>query len=395
MGNKENIQLFVSAGEVSGDKILSQVLSKLLPQLDSYTLFGLGGEESKKQGLKSLASLKQVSASGIWDIWANLPIYIKIINQWKKSLKACALNKKSKALAILVDFPGLNKKLLKICQTYAIPVYYISPSQTWPYRHKKILAFKNCPVQVLYPMDLKAYTELGTDVSYGHFQNFYLTGSTNKEAQNPESSKNYLLCPGSRLPVIKRNLIKYCKLLEKYIESLDAHKNTLNINEYNIFVLTTTDLKENLQNHISGLNLPSGFNKQLRVTTEPLHDLPPIQLALCYPGTMNLELALFNIPHLLCAFVDPMTFYLGKKILKPDCLSLANGILSEKYFLEWAGIRIGPSDFIFLLDLMHKAQSQPGKSAEIMGKLGPSLGADLACKKCLQFLHKSQDSPDF
>lgn len=62
------MNIFISAGEPSGD-LHGANLMKALKELNSdIKFFGIGGENMKKEGLDSLAELSEIAVSGFWEV---------------------------------------------------------------------------------------------------------------------------------------------------------------------------------------------------------------------------------------------------------------------------------------------------------------------------------------
>src|SRR4051812_48959405 len=99
-------RIFVSAGEVSGDQILSGILSRLRGRFPDMELRGLGGAGAMAAGLKPLFPMERTAFSGAWDVLRNLRFALGMYAQ-----AAGEMRRFKPDLVLLVDYPGLNLRL--------------------------------------------------------------------------------------------------------------------------------------------------------------------------------------------------------------------------------------------------------------------------------------------
>ena len=67
----EKRKIAIIAGEVSGDKIGSDLVSEIA-SVYNIDLHGVGGEELAKHGLRSLFPYEELSIIGVWGIIKNI-----------------------------------------------------------------------------------------------------------------------------------------------------------------------------------------------------------------------------------------------------------------------------------------------------------------------------------
>ena len=156
----------MSAGEVSGDRILGEILKPLRQRHPGLELRGLGGDAAAACGRAPLFPMERTALSGIWDVarhaWFAMRMYAAAVREMRRFRPH---------LVLLVDYPGLNLRLARAARNLGVPVYFVAPPQAWAYRNPARKAararksLRGCAVQVLFPFEAEAYLEtVGTAV---------------------------------------------------------------------------------------------------------------------------------------------------------------------------------------------------------------------------------------
>jgi len=368
------LRVFVSAGEASGDAILGKTLARLRAESPDLELAGLGGPRAEAEGLKPLFPISRTAFNGAGDAMVRGLFALRLWFAAARTMRDFRPD-----LALLVDYPGLNLRLARLARSLGIPVHYIAPPQTWAYRHparklrKARTALAGCSVQALYAFEAEAWRVPGLAVTQGHFQ----------DTVTPVLTKDgpIALCPGSRLPVLKRNLPAWLRLLDAAGLPQDAP----------LDVIVPPFLEEKagrlVRRHAAGRAA-----SHLRVRCDAAAALARAPRALAFPGTITLELARNRVPTLVLALLDPLTYSLGKRLLAGRSLALPNLILGETIFPEWAGPLPGPDAEVFrslwdgLRDGSVPSLAWEGRLAFLEARLGRGDGASVAVAACLETL---------
>ncbi|MFC1585597.1 hypothetical protein ACFL5V_08635 [Fibrobacterota bacterium] len=354
------VKIFASAGEVSGEKILAQVLIELRSRLKVTVFKGLGGIECGRAGLKSLVPLKKLAVNGIWDVLIRFPFFLTVYLKVGKTIKQFQPD-----LVILVDYPGLNKRLLRLCKKQGIPVYYISPPQIWAYKTRKTGLFENVHVQVLFIWEKDSYRLKGAKVSEGHF--FQMPG------KERTGEKAICICPGGRLPVIKRNLPLMVNLIRS--SKLDI------LREGELIVLVPPELSGEVEKLYGKLLDSYGCE----VASDSKLVFPRVGFAIAFPGTITLELALWDIPTLVFGKIDTLTYLVGKLLLRSCWLSIPNILSGQNVFPELVSWRPGISRETFD-SRFHLLEKQSIPKDRLREALGPAEGQKIAGDNCMHLL---------
>jgi lipid-A-disaccharide synthase len=202
-------KILVSAGDPSGDLLLSKIISclKVIAKKDNLELefSGLCGEKSQAEGAKTLAEPKEVAVVGLTEVIRNLPRLFGI-------LKKLGDQSHDSRLLISVDFPDFNFRLAEIVKKSKIPVCHIIAPQVWAWRSQRLSQIPKV-VDALYPalaFEEELFRSVGTYARYfGHPLRDLLEPKNRRETRDffkiNESQKLWVWMPGSRKNEIREH----------------------------------------------------------------------------------------------------------------------------------------------------------------------------------------------
>lgn len=275
------MRLFVVAGESSGDKLAAGLVQELKAH-KSLDLSGVGGPALEAAGLKSLFPMSDLAVMGWSDVYLRLPLLL-----WRLKQTVDAIVQQKPDLVLLVDSQEFSQRVAAGVRK-ALPdmpiVLYVAPSVwAWrPERAQKIKPLYNEILSVL-PFEPRVFADLeGPKCSYvGHSAEHLaeLAGSKNRE--------NLLLLPGSRAGEIDRNLDAL----------LMAHFKLQQFENADLITVEhlRTRLERQMRNH--KISISSGRSSFEQALTHA-------QMALAVSGTVTLELAFADVPHILFYVAD-------------------------------------------------------------------------------------------
>jgi lipid-A-disaccharide synthase len=409
----------VSAGEVSGDRMLGEILKPLRLLHPGLELRGLGGASAAACGLTPLFPMERTAISGVWDVARNAFFALRMHAAAVREMRRFRPH-----LVLLVDYPGLNLRLARAARNLGVPVYFVAPPQAWAYRDpvrksaRARKALRGCAVQVLFPFEMEAYgtkpisattgataetavpdTAEGSAapaspapsatpawgtlrMTSGHF----FTGPAFRAPAAPVNDgkgKSLLcLCPGSRLPVLRRNLPRWLELLEK--------AGRLPVYGREIAIVVPGHLAEAANRVLTAFSggepLPG-----IRIRTDKEAVFAEARHAIAFPGTITLELALAAVPTLVMAILDPLTLAMGRRVLGSGRLALPNLILGQPLFPEWVGTAPGPELGLFrrLEQDRDRVNAWDSRLQTLTSRMGPGNGAEVAVRECAAILAES------
>ena len=95
-------ELFIIAGETSGDLLGSLLVKSLRRELRKLPLVGIGGPLMSKAGMVPLGYYDNLQVMGVWEVIKNLPFILKTLRKVTDEI----MLRQPKGV-IFVDFPAL------------------------------------------------------------------------------------------------------------------------------------------------------------------------------------------------------------------------------------------------------------------------------------------------
>jgi lipid-A-disaccharide synthase len=158
-------RIFVVAGEVSGDYQAARLIEALRDARPDVEILGAGGGRMAVAGAQVLVDTTAWGLIGYAEAYLRLPLFavryvrlVRLIEQTRPDL------------LVLVDFPGLNRELVRRFSGRRPMVYYLPP-QTYGRRGRSAARMAGAAVRLLavLPFEADAYRRAGADVVYvGH-----------------------------------------------------------------------------------------------------------------------------------------------------------------------------------------------------------------------------------
>ncbi len=313
------MKYYLISGEASGDLHCSHLihaLKKLDPEGDFRAW---GGDLMEKEGAFLVKHYRELAIMGFWEVVSNLPKIIKNISFCKKDILRYMPD-----VIIYVDYPGFNLRIAKWAKNKGFKNhYYISP-QVWAWKENRVKKIKETldSLYVILPFE-KNYFEQKHNFPV-HYVGHPLIDQLSKYSRDPKfCEKNNLtpkkpiiaLLPGSRLQEIRKMLPLFNKIAEKFkkFQFVVAGAPGIDPKEYIKF------MKSNSLNFVHEKTYQLLLNSYAALVTS---------------GTATLETALLNIPQLVCYKCSPITYWIGKKVIKLKYISLVNLILEKEAVVE-------------------------------------------------------------
>jgi len=308
----------VIAGEASGDEHAAHLVSKLLKRHPNLQIAVMGGENLKVAGAFFLFDLVEHAVVGVFEVLKNYRFF--------KSLFSQTLNwiheNKPKAI-LLIDYPGFNLRLAETLRKKGLSkkgggtikvLQYISP-QLWAWKPKRRFKMANVldSLAVIFPFEVGCYHDVSLPVSFvGHpfAEEDYL--SPVKYDQNG----SLLLLPGSRIQPIQRILPVFLDAAERIIHSFPELKIEIPV--------PNAQIKECVEKIISA---KPHLENQILIPVNA--DKVKARAALMSSGTMSFTCALAGLPGVIAYKAHPLTYWLGRLLIKVPYLGMANLLLPD------------------------------------------------------------------
>ena len=98
--------LLVIAGEDSGDMHAADVIRALKEQRPDVTVWGIGGDKLRAEGVELLHDTREMDVLGIVEVLKRFPFFKRTFNE-----VLAEADKRKPDAALLVDYPGFNLRL--------------------------------------------------------------------------------------------------------------------------------------------------------------------------------------------------------------------------------------------------------------------------------------------
>jgi lipid-A-disaccharide synthase len=374
----------IIAGETSGDLhggMLVRELRKLDPSLEIY---GIGGENMQAAGMELVYHIREFSFMGFVEVLAHLPFIRSVF----KKLEELLVNRKPDLL-VLIDYPGFNLRFGRIAKRRGIDVvYYISP-QVWAWGKRRVRLIRRLvkKMLVILPFEERFYQRLKVPAKYvGNPLRDTVKPSLEKEkfcrqhGLNPRKPLVGLL-PGSRRQEVEKILpvmLQACQLL---------HGGDQNI-QFGLGVAPHVD-RQYINQQLDKCKI------NVAVIENQTYDLMAhSRLALVASGTATLETGLAGTPMIIIYKTNPLSFIIGKFLVKLPFIGLVNLVAGKKVVPEFLQREARPGA-ILLMAQMLMAEGPPRQAviselARIPQILGESGAARRAAEETLECLTGSK-----
>jgi lipid-A-disaccharide synthase len=321
------MRIFISAGEASGElygALLVEALREELRergQTSEPEFFGMGGDAMRRAGCDLVVDAHEIAVVGLAEVVEHLP---RIYRLFRKVVRE--VERRRPDLAVLIDFPDFNFRLARQLHRRGTPVvYYVSP-QLWAWRQSRIALVRKYvrKMLVIFPFEQKFYSKHGVKAEFvGHPLAEIERPSVSREQfaarYQLDSAKTWIaLLPGSRQGEVSRifpTLLKAAQLLG---------------GDYVYIVPVASTLSEAWMRSIVRI----GAGPHVVFTDDAQSTLAHCRVAVVASGTSTLQAALMGTPFAMVYRVSPLTWNLGRRLVKVDRFAMPNLIAEQEIVPE-------------------------------------------------------------
>ena len=313
--------ILIIAGELSGDvqggKLVAAI-KKLSPDLK---ITGIGGDNMEAAGMELLHHIREMSFLGFSEVVKHLPFIRKVMNELTEWIET-----NRPETVILIDYPGFNLRLAKKAKKLGCRiVYYISP-QVWAWGAGRIKTISRLVdhMIVVFPFEEELYRSAGVKVDFvGHP---ILEGLNSKLSREEFYEKHGFklddpvvgLLPGSRTQEVENLYLQMVEAVELMKKELPDLQTVTGI---------SPTLNENIYSSIEA-------GKDL-IHSNDIYDVMQHSAVLFVAsGTATLESACLGTPMIIVYKVSPISWFLGKLLVKLKNIGLVNIVAGEKIVPE-------------------------------------------------------------
>jgi lipid-A-disaccharide synthase len=332
-------KVMIIAGESSGElygAFLARSIAALSP---GVRIIGVGGDRMADAGVELISGIS--SSFGLIEV---IRTYRELRSTFRKAV--AALSSFMPQVLVLIDYPDFNLRLAAEAKKKGIKVlYYVSP-QVWAWRKGRIYTISRLvdKMAVILPFEEGLYRETGLSCEFvGHpvvdeireiiaqegFSPANI-GSAELKARMKQklgldmSRPVITIMPGSRRHEISRLL----PVLEHAISEIQKK-----YPEYQCVIPIAPNLDKRLFEE-------SAFLATCHLIQRgAIEALAASDVAVIASGTSTLQAALLETPMVIVYKLSPITFFVGKLMVKVRYIGLVN-LLLEKSVQDDTGLRI-------------------------------------------------------
>jgi lipid-A-disaccharide synthase len=311
-------KIFIITGEPSGDKLASEIISKLKLQNPSIEYLSVGGEHLNNLGIKSIYDLKDITYLGFTSVLFNIFNIKKKINKTVEEIL-----KFDPDILFSVDSPDFTlrvaekvKKLNKQIRT----VHYVAP-KVWVWRKNRVRKIKKFidHMLLLFNFEKEYFDKENIKTTFVGHPLIEYKDSTKIILNNLVSKDRKIISifPGSRKSetnVLMPILLDFINLMKKNNYNYEYIFHATNENKKFI----TDQVKKS---YLENIDVISDENIKLKVLSNSI-------FAVSKSGTVSLQICNLNIPSIIIyklSFLNFMIFKLLANIKFANIINIING----------------------------------------------------------------------
>jgi lipid-A-disaccharide synthase len=321
MINESSHAVLVSAGEASGDLYASLLVRELEHRWPEAHFFGCTGPRLREAGVETIVPSESLAVVGLVEVLAHIP---RIYGEYRKLL--AAVRERKPRLAILTDSPDFHLRVARKVALMGVPVVYLVAPQVWAWRQGRTRRMGRDLTKLLciFPFEEAFFRKHGVPATYiGHPLVDRVKPSLTKDAfftkhDLPRDRPLIVLLPGSRRGESLRHIPALLEAAKAIGNGAKAH-----------FLLPAS------------ANTRAAFFRDLVIGSaiqviegESWDAMAHADLALAASGTVTVEAALLGTPMVTFYKVNPMSWLLGKALVKVPFFCMVNLIAERKVVPE-------------------------------------------------------------
>ncbi|MDP3839629.1 MAG: lipid-A-disaccharide synthase [Methylococcales bacterium] len=317
--------ILFSAGESSGDQHAANMFLEIKKHQPDINAIGMGGAKMAQAGVDIRYDSAGIGVIGVvevlkhyGDIRRALTLMKRIIDTERPDLLVC------------VDYKEFNFKLATYAKQQGIKVlFYVSP-QVWAWRAGRVKAYGKVidMMAVIFPFEIPYYEAENVPVRY--------VGHPSVDKVHPQTTKAEAmarfglaanqrvvgLLAGSRANEIKRLLpvmLAAAALLHERFADCQ-------------FVLPQAD---SITDDLLAEYLTAAPVQLTVIKSQPYDVMQCCDAIMTTSGTATLEIALLTVPMVICYKLSPLTYWLGRLLVKTKFIGLPNIVAGKSIVREF------------------------------------------------------------
>lgn len=369
-------RILLIAGETSGDihaAMLLREMKKLDPGLE---FFGIGGDECAGEGMEIIEHIDRMAMMGFVEVIKHIPRIKKLMKRLIREVEARKID-----LVILVDYPGFNLRLAEAVKRLPHPpkiFYYISP-QVWAWGAERIPKIAGLIDRMAGIIPFETDTYSGTNLDFHFVGHPLMDEIVAYESRDLFFSRHGLdidkpliaLLPGSRNQEVSR-------ILPCLLEASTQIRRKIDVQ---VAIGSSANVDSALYQNLKNVQIIKNDTRNLQKNAD---------LVITKSGTSTLETAISGTPMIVVYKVHPISFQIGKRVVKLENIALANLVGGEKIAPEFIQDEASPENIsaeaVKILTSPEIQAEQRRKLALVREKLGKPGASKRAAELALELI---------
>lgn len=361
------MKVYLIAGEASGDLLGSRLMRAINDKCPSTEFYGIGGESMQREGLNSLFDISDLSVMGLFEVLPSLP---KILRHFKETIED--IKRVKPDIVVTIDswsFSAQIHKRLKKAKLGIPQVHYVAP-QVWAWKKKRAYTMHKYidHLLTLFPYEPKYFTPHHLETTFvGHpvIESSVIWGSGTDFRTRfniDEKNKIMLILPGSRHTEVNRLLPVFLNMVKTFQQK----------HPYFTYVIPTVHtVEDEIEQMVKKSSLPI-----LIVNTEAdKHDaFQAADVAVAASGTVALELAMVDVPHVIAYKLAPLSAWFARHFLKIQFVNLSNILLGREVVPELLQENCNEEKLLYYVENLLKKKDLYDRQMEGFAKVREILG---------------------
>lgn len=308
---------WINAGEPSGDMHGALLLEALRDRAPRASFIGMGGNALRDAGMETLFRVEDLSVMGITEVLGHLPKIVRMLAEIKTALAAARPD-----AVIVIDAPEFHFRVIRAARELGIPVYYYISPKIWAWREKRALFIRENVRRLIsiLPFEPDFYRRFGMHVDYVGNPLVDMVDYASLQSIQPEPGLVGFL-PGSRKKEI-------CALLPQFGAAARILARRLPF--LNFLCIRAPGIDEDFLKKYWPEDVPVEFT----APDNRWRLMRRCEMLIAASGTVTLESAIAGTPTLITYKVSPLSFAVGKALIKAPFVGLPNLILGRPVFPE-------------------------------------------------------------
>jgi len=321
---KPSVDVLIIAGEHSGDEHAARMVRSLFDLNADANVVALGGPELKMAGADLIFDMMPYAVIGFAEA-------LKRYSEFK-ALRDAIVNwalEYGPKVVCFVDYPGLNLRVAEVLHDKKVTsksggsirlAYYIGP-QVWVWKAGRRFKMARLldGLGVIFPFEVDSFADTDLDAKFvGH--PFMQPDYELPVSYDPKG--DILLLPGSREGPISKIAPIMFSALERLLEDGG---------DFRAKCIYSSRANKNLLTGLLAKHRALAGKVELIANSEKARG----RCVLTSSGTMSLNCALAGVPGAIVYRIHPVTYLLGKALIRVPYIGIANILLNSPLYPEY------------------------------------------------------------